>query len=55
MSINPVVEVCVLFICNDWTPVEVPFEVIGDQQEHFSASEVTFPLPDITVDQLVVD
>ena len=56
MSINPVVEVCVLFICNDWTPVEVPFEVIGDQQEHiFPPSEVTFPLPDITVDQLVVD
>ena len=56
MSINPIVEVCVLVLCTDWTPVEVPFEVVSDQQEHiFPPSEITFPLPSIRLEDSAVD
>ena len=56
MSVNPVVEVCVLFICNDWTPVEIPFEVISEQQEKiFPPSNVIFPLPNIHIENTSVD
>jgi uncharacterized protein (TIGR03382 family) len=56
MAIIPAVEVCVLFSCVDWQPIEFPLQVISERLEQiFPPNELHFPLPVIDLDNQEVD